>query len=135
MQKSYNRTNQYQLDDFSMNYLVYYTDMLLIIIIIQKMEKIENKQCSMFFKKRVSLPFRYLEIDAWWYYKGTSGGVANWIARPDIFPNGLPVFHRKIENIPIVAHNRHWAYDTTYQQNDSFLLDEKYGKALSEARQ
>jgi hypothetical protein len=57
-------------------------------------------------------------------------GVSEWVARPDIFPNGLPAFHRKTENIPLVAHNRYWSYDTVYKKNYSFVFDEKTGKSL-----
>jgi hypothetical protein len=79
---------------------------------------------------KISLPFHYLQIDSWWYYKGIGGGVSNWTARPDVFPDGLVALDRKLENIPIVAHNRYWSYDTVYKQNYSFVLDEAAGKAL-----
>jgi hypothetical protein len=58
------------------------------------------------------------------------GGVSNWTARPDIFPDGSQALHRRLENIPLAAHNRYWAYDNVYKQNYSFLLDEKNGTAL-----
>jgi hypothetical protein len=35
-----------------------------------------------------------------------------------------------LENLPLVAHNRYWAYDTVYQQDYSFILDQSDGKAL-----
>jgi hypothetical protein len=49
---------------------------------------------------------------------------------PTIFPDGLQVLHRRLDNIPLEAHNRYWAYDTVYKQNYSFALDEKNGKLL-----
>jgi hypothetical protein len=80
--------------------------------------------------QKIPLPFHYLQIDSWWYYKGIGGGVSEWVSRPDIFPDGLPALDRKLKNISIVAHNRYWAYDTVYKKNYSFILDEKNGKAL-----
>jgi hypothetical protein len=55
--------------------------------------------------QKISLPFHYLQIDSWWYYKGIGGGVSEWIARPNIFPDDLSALDRKQKNIPIVAHN------------------------------
>jgi hypothetical protein len=55
----------------------------------------------------VSLPFHYLQIDSWWYYKGIKDGVSNWTARPDVFPNGLKGLDHELLNLPLVAHNRY----------------------------
>ncbi len=129
MQKAYNRTNQYRVNDFSINYFGYYTDNGAYYYYITEDGK--NYEQTMFdVFQNISAPLRYLQIDSWWYYKGIGDGVSNWTASPDIFPNGLPAFHRKLEKIPIVAHNRYWSYDTIYKENYSFILDEKNGKAL-----
>lgn len=72
----------------------------------------------------VGLPYRYMQLDSWWYYrqddKDKSGvplsGVTNWTARPDIFPEGLPHIHKKT-NWPIQAHNRYWATNNVYASN------------------
>lgn len=53
------------------------------------------------------LPYRYLQLDSWWYYKGHNGGVKNWTARPDVFPDGIQGLQNKTK-WPIVAHNRYW---------------------------
>jgi hypothetical protein len=129
MQKAYNRTNQYRINDLTINYLGYYTDNGAYYY--YNTEKGTNYEQAMFdVIHNISLPIHYLQIDSWWYYKGIGGGVSNWTARSDIFPNGLPAFHRKTENIPLVAHNRYWAYDTVYKKNYSFVFDEKTGKSL-----
>jgi hypothetical protein len=129
MQKAYNRTNQYRLNDLSINYLGYYTDNGAYYY--YNTEHETNYEKTMLdVLQNISLPFHYLQIDSWWYYKGIGDGVSEWVARPDIFPNGLPAFHRKTENIPLVAHNRYWAYDTVYKKNYSFVFDEKTGKSL-----
>jgi hypothetical protein len=36
-----------------------------------------------------NIPFRYLQIDSFWYTKGSSGGVSNWTATATAFPGGL----------------------------------------------
>jgi hypothetical protein len=129
MQKAYNRTNQHRLNDLSNNNLGYYTDNGGYYY--YNTENGTNYEQTMLDSiNKISLPFHYLQIDSWWYYKGIGGGVSEWVARPDIFPDGLPSLDRKLENIPIVAHNRYWSYDTVYKQNYSFVLDEKNGKAL-----
>jgi hypothetical protein len=129
MQKAHNRTNQNRLNDLSINYLGYYTDNGAYYY--YHTEDGQNyEQTVLDAIHKIQLPFHYLQIDSWWYYKGIGGGVSEWVSRPDVFPDGLPAVDRKLENIPIVAHNRYWAYDTVYKQNYSFILDEKNGKAL-----
>ena len=52
-------------------------------------------------------------LDSWWYYKGELGGVKNWTARPDVFPDGIQFLHANF-SMPFVAHNRWWAPETDY---------------------
>ncbi len=54
-----------------------------------------------------ALPFRYVQLDSWWYFKGDDNGVKNWTAMPNIFPNGIQSMQQKT-SWPIVAHNRFW---------------------------
>lgn len=129
MQKAHNRTNQYRLNDLSINNLGYYTDNGAYYYYSTEPGK-NYEQTMLDSIHNINLPFKYLQIDSWWYYKGIGDGVVNWNARPDVFPDGLPNFIRKLENIPVVAHNRYWAFDTIYKQNYSFILDENKGKAL-----
>lgn len=123
MQKAYNRTNKYRLNDLSINYLGYYTDNGAYYYY-HTGNRQNYEQTIIDIVENISLPFHYLQIDSWWYYKGVGDGVSNWTARPDVFPDGLQGLHRRLNNLPIVAHNRHWAYDNVYRQNYSFVLDE-----------
>lgn len=79
------------------------------------------------------IPFNYLQLDSWWYYKGVGGGLKNWTARPDVFPNGIEAVH-EYTGWPILAHNRYFSSDTDYAiQNGGdfpFVIDETTGKAL-----
>ena len=31
---------------------------------------------------KVNLPYRYVLLDSWWYYKGKNNGVSDWSAMP-----------------------------------------------------
>jgi hypothetical protein len=129
MQKAHNRTNQYRLNDLTINYLGYYTDNGGYYY--YNTEKgINYEETMVNVHHQISLPFHYIQLDSWWYYKGIGGGVSQYTAMPTIFPDGLQVLHRRLDNIPLAAHNRYWAYDTVYKQNYSFTLDEKNGKSL-----
>jgi hypothetical protein len=129
MQRAYNRTNEHRLNDLTINYLGYYTDNGGYYYYNTE-QGINYEETMVNVNEKIPLPFHYIQLDSWWYYKGIGGGVTNWTALPDIFPDGLQALHRRLENIPIAAHNRYWAYDTVYKQNYSFLLDESTGKAL-----
>ena len=52
------------------------------------------------------IPFSYILLDSWWYYKGVGNGVKNWTATPDTFPNGLANFNN-YTRWPVVGHNRY----------------------------
>ena len=74
------------------------------------------------------IPIRYLQLDSWWYYKSTTdpdgqpgkekksnklpagewnryGGLLEYKAHTDLFPNGLDAFQKSI-GLPLVTHNR-----------------------------
>lgn len=129
MQKAFNRTDQFRRSDLSNNYLGYYTDNGAYYYYHTEDGK-DYEQTMLDSIQNISLPFRYLQIDSWWYYKGIGDGVAQWTPMPNVFPDGLPALDHKLNNIPIVAHNRYWAFDTVYKKNYSFVLSEKDGKAL-----
>lgn len=73
-----------------------------------------------------NLPYQYVLLDSWWYYKGEGGGVATWNARPDVFPNGLPSFYEKTGWTGML-HNRYWSTDTPYAKQNggqyNFVID------------
>jgi hypothetical protein len=129
MQRAFNRTNQYRLNDLTINYLGYYTD--------NGGYYYYNTEQGMNYEEtivnagnQIKLPFHYVQLDSWWYYKGIKDGVSQWRARPDIFPDGLQAVHRRLNNLPLAAHNRYWAYDNVYKQKYAFALDVAGGKAL-----
>ncbi len=129
MQRAYNRTNQNRLNDLTINYLGYYTDNGGYYYYNTE-QGINYEETMVDIYHQIRLPFHYMQFDSWWYYKSTDQGVSQWTARPDVFPDGLQTVHRRLENIPLAAHNRFWAYDNVYKQNYSFVLDQINKKAL-----
>ena len=129
MQRAFNRTNQNRLSDITINYLGYYTDNGGYYY--YNTEQGMNYEATMInVAHQIPLPFHYIQLDSWWYFKGIGEGVQQWTARPDVFPDGLNVLHRRLQNIPIAAHNRYWAYDNVYKQHYAFALDVANSKAL-----
>ena len=59
------------------------------------------------------IPYSYVLLDSWWYYKGKGGGIATWDARPDVFPDGLAGLYQKT-GWKQMLHNRYWDPSTTY---------------------
>ncbi|CAF3564069.1 unnamed protein product [Rotaria socialis] len=129
MQQAFNRTDVNRVNDLTINYLGYYTD--------NGGYYYYNTEPDMNYEEtivdvthKIKLPFHYIQLDSWWYFKGIGNGVTEWTSRSDIFPDGLIALHRRLENIPLAAHNRFWAYDTVYKQKYAFVLDAANGKAL-----
>jgi hypothetical protein len=129
MQRAFNRSNEHRLNDITINYLGYYTDNGAYYYYHTE-TGLNYEETMVSISQKISLPFRYIQLDSWWYYRGISDGVTQWSARPDIFPGGLPVFYRRMENISLVAHNRFWAPDNNYTNKYAFVIDHMNGKAL-----
>jgi hypothetical protein len=78
--------------------------------------------------RQEQIPLRYLQLDSWWYYKSTTdadgrpgnakkanqlpagewnryGGLLEYRAHTDLFPDGLAAFQRAV-NLPLITHNR-----------------------------
>jgi hypothetical protein len=129
MQRAFNRTKAHRLNDLTINYLGYYTDNGGYYYYNTE-QGMNYEQTIVNAAQQIKLPFHYIQLDSWWYYKGIKDGVSQWRARPDIFPEGLATLHRRLENIPLAAHNRYWAYDNIYKQRYAFALDVANSKAL-----
>ena len=106
MQRAYNRTNQYRLNDMIINYLGYYTDAGGFYWYHTEEEK-NYEETIVDVYNSIPLPINYIQLESWWYYQGIEGGVRNWTARPDVFPDGITGLRRRIENLPLVVHNRY----------------------------
>ncbi|CAH1277104.1 Hypp9481 [Branchiostoma lanceolatum] len=130
LMRQYGKTRARTESDFSSNYIGYWTDNGAYYY--YHTESGKNYEDTMVdvmaYTKEAGIPYRYLQLDSWWYYKGVAGGVKTWDARPDVFPSGLRALYEKI-GLPIVAHNRYWAKDTTYAKqnggNYSFIVEKQ----------
>jgi hypothetical protein len=80
--------------------------------------------------QQIDIPYHYMEISAWFYYKGVAGGVSNWSARPDVFSDGIAELHRRLNYTPFIIHNQYWAYDAVYQNKYAWVLDAENGLSL-----
>jgi hypothetical protein len=123
MQQAYNRTDQYRQNDITVKYLGYYTDGGAYYYYNTE-GALNYEETLLAAHRKINLPFHYIQLDSWWYYKGIKGGVSQWKSRPDIFPDGLPSLYRQMESIPLAAHNRYWAIDNVYSDKYTFLFDE-----------
>ncbi|AIF48845.1 hypothetical protein [Dyella japonica] len=87
--------------------------------------------------REAGLPFGYLQLDSWWYYKSSwnphekvgriknpalpdedwnrYGGLREWKAHPGVFPKGMAAFHERVK-VPFLAHNRFIDKDSPYRQ-------------------
>ncbi len=76
------------------------------------------------YAQEMGIPYQYLQIDSWWYYRQNDtdkafvplSGVTNWTARPDIFPGGRQAVYQAT-GWPMMAHNRYWGTDNVYAAN------------------
>ena len=87
------------------------------------------------------IPFRYLQLDSWWYDKSLTrydgkaelpknsklplgdwnryGGTMQYKADPSLFPDGLEAFHEQI-GLPFATHNRWIDLASPYRQRYKF---------------
>eukprot|EP01031_Cornospumella_fuschlensis_P027945 gene27945-33744_t len=70
----------------------------------------------------MGLPYAYMLLDSWWYYKGSNGGVSDWSPRPEIFPRGIE-YLAHATGLYMQLHNRYWAIDNVYADTYHFLAD------------
>ena len=129
IRERYGKKESYRLADYSINYLGYYTD---------------NGACYYYYSGQFdnyeqalidvkdqardnNIPYKFLQLDSWWYFKGMNDGVKNWTAMPSIFPHGIKYVSNKT-HLPIVAHNRFFSPDTDYAKQNggkyNFIIDE-----------
>ncbi|CAF1132035.1 unnamed protein product, partial [Didymodactylos carnosus] len=135
LRKYYNKTDDDRLNDVTINYLGYYTDNGAYYYYHTELN-LNYQQTILALSKHIheiGLPVRYFQYDSWFYYKGIGDGVSEWESRPDIFPDGMAQLNNKVQ-LPIGAHNRYWASNTTYAKDNGgkydFLIDKINQKSL-----
>ena len=108
--------------------------------------------------RQEQIPIRYLQLDSWWYYKTTMdadgkpgkekksnrlpagewnryGGLLEYRAHTDLFPNGLDAFQKAI-GLPLITHNR-WIdpaspYHQRYEISGVAAVDPKWWDSIAD---
>ncbi|XP_062503496.1 uncharacterized protein LOC134180364 [Corticium candelabrum] len=123
MMLRYGKDDSFRQADFSINYVGYWTDNGACYYYDSDKDNYENTLIAVKnYADDVGLPFRYLQIDSWWYFKGNANGVKNWTAMPDVFPRGIEYLHN-MTSWPIFAHNRYWSTNTDYAKQNGGQFD------------
>lgn len=84
---------------------------------------------------RIGVPYGYLQLDSWWYFKAPGvglnpwGGVTSWTPQPEMFPSGLEAFQQEL-GLPLILHNRWFAPENDYEAEYDFVEDEGPHMAL-----
>src|SRR5205085_9373220 len=88
--------------------------------------------------QKLGVPIRYVQLDSWWYSKTTTsasgkkggefknknlprgewnryGGLLEYKAHKDLFPDGLAAFQQKL-GLPLITHNRWVDRNSFYQE-------------------
>ena len=88
--------------------------------------------------KQQQIPLGYMQLDSWWYYKSFNdprgvpgsakapnlpagewnryGGLMDYTAHKDLFPDGLEAFQKKL-GLPLITHNRWIDRASPYHEN------------------
>jgi hypothetical protein len=80
----------------------------------------------------LGIPYGYVQLDSWWYEKEDvdaisgliTGGVTAWRPQPALFPDGLAAFRQRL-GLPLVAHNKWFATENSYQAEHPFVVGDK----------
>ena len=81
--------------------------------------------------KKINLPYKYIQLDSWWYTKNDDQGCHLWEPRADVFPGGLDP--SSVGDVPLVLHNRFFTTESAYVQNYTFVTGTpgKHGEATA----
>ncbi|XP_025087035.1 uncharacterized protein LOC112559815 isoform X2 [Pomacea canaliculata] len=130
MQFYYDKESIYRQADLTLNYIGYWTDGGAYYYYATEPNK-TYEQTILDIKNyadSVSLPYRYVQYDSWFYPKGPQGGVLTWTPMPDIAPDGFQYIFNKTE-WPVAAHNRYWSSKTPYAKqnggNFNFIVEKE----------
>ncbi|CAL1533037.1 unnamed protein product [Lymnaea stagnalis] len=81
------------------------------------------------------IPYKYFQLDSWFYPKDDILAVTTWLAMETIFPKGLQPFQSALK-LPLVAHNRYWSKNVTYAKQNGgtfdFLIEANVSLPISE---
>eukprot|EP00054_Salpingoeca_dolichothecata_P014018 m.78605 g.78605 ORF g.78605 m.78605 type:complete len:753 (+) comp20774_c0_seq2:47-2305(+) len=124
--KNYGKTRQGIEKDITLQYLGYSTDNGAYYYYNYSPRHFANYQEMLIalrqYADRVGLPYKWILLDSWWYYKGWEEGVKEWLATPFIFPRGLDYVYNAT-GWAIQGHNRYWATNNVYAKQNGGKWD------------
>ncbi|KAK2183903.1 hypothetical protein NP493_292g00003 [Ridgeia piscesae] len=135
MTRYYRKDSAYRDSDLTVKYLGYWTDNgAYYYYHTEKNKTYEQTILDVkVYADMLKLPYRYVQFDSWFYYKGPKEGVTNWTSMPKIFPSGLRSLWEKT-GWPVSAHNRWWSDKVVYAKQNggkfNFIIEEKSRKAV-----
>ncbi|XP_059154794.1 uncharacterized protein LOC131940186 isoform X2 [Physella acuta] len=141
MKRVYNKTKDvtdyYQSNDLSLTHLGYWTDNGAYYY--YHTEDSKDYETTLLDVKHYSIeskiPYRYMQLDSWFYPKDNISAVTTWDATPQIFPKGIKELQGQLM-LPLVAHNRYWSVNTTYAKQRGgdfdFIVDPKASLPVDE---
>eukprot|EP00052_Salpingoeca_macrocollata_P034590 m.12039 g.12039 ORF g.12039 m.12039 type:complete len:746 (-) comp6683_c0_seq1:50-2287(-) len=122
--KVYGKDRDGYKNDYAMNYLGYSTDNGAYYY--YQTEPNKNYEDTLIdvynYAKAQGIPYRYILLDSWWYFKGKHDGVTTWDPMPDVFPHGLEYLYN-VTGWSQQLHNRYWSADNTYAKQNGGQYD------------
>ncbi|ESO98847.1 hypothetical protein LOTGIDRAFT_158797 [Lottia gigantea] len=125
----YGKDDSYRKSDLTLNYIGYWTDGGAYYYYNTEPNKtyqqtiLDVRQNA----KDIGMPYKFVQYDSFFYYKGPHGGVKTWVPMPDLFPDGFQYLYNQT-GWPAGAHNRWWSPKTTYARqnggNFDFIVEE-----------
>lgn len=132
LRKWYGRSTSAKEVDPSINYIGYYTDNGAYYYHFKEANKTyeETIEAIVDYAHQMNIPYRYIQLDDWWYpiIGPGYGATITWTADPKVFPHGLQYIYN-ITQWPVVGHNRYWSSITPYAKQNggkfNFIIDGK----------
>ncbi|XP_071835062.1 uncharacterized protein [Apostichopus japonicus] len=117
--KRHYELKRYSKNDVTLNYIGYWTDGGAYYYYNTEPNKTyeETMLDIKIYADALNIPYKYYQIDSWWYYRGIGGNTKNWTAMPSIFPHGAGYVYNRVGH-RLAAHNRCWAADTDYAKQN-----------------
>ncbi|KAK3772128.1 hypothetical protein RRG08_058191 [Elysia crispata] len=130
--KTQNVTDYHQNQDLSLTHLGYWTDNGAYYYY-NKLPGKNYEDTLLLIQKNANdqnIPYRYIQLDSWFYPKDSVQAVTTWDATENVFPKGIPELQGRL-HLPLVAHNRYWSVNTTYAKQRGGHFDFFIGHNLS----
>lgn len=123
-----------RVDDLTLNYLGYSTDngAYYYYNTVPGMDYQDTILAVKKYADSENIPYKYILLDSYWYYRGVNNGVKDWVPQTELFPNGFAWLYNQT-NWFVQAHNRYWSIDNVYAMQNggkyNFIAD-TFGRGM-----